>query len=617
MRLNIFSTLVILGSLIPAGIALEQVNAAPRGKGISRPPIERSQTPRVLSGRHQIHGPFAITSEEIRALLASPPKETTISEPENEGDYENERGELSRVTITDPRLRAAAEGQPAPRVPGPPGPGNPPVQTPAPSLSWQATGMNQGSPPDPQIAVSKSHVVVATQNVMGFFQKDGTSLGTPIDYETFFKGLGLATGTDASQGLPSKVRSDPRLIFDEYRNVFWLVHGGGSTNPAKANIRGRIYVAVSTSDNPLGDPANPQKPAWNLYWWDAVAEWHVPNSTIYQLGDIADYPAIGVDPVAFHQTIAVCNRVDPTQPSTPCNPRYAVVVTAPAQDLVNGTNPNAQYFGSYFIFTDPNQKLMTGVVQPTVHHGPTGGYAYYVGRWGNNQLLVWRIKPPTSVQPAQQSPAPRTVTLTAPFATFSSPPDAPQCCAPAPKIEMRNLGTDVLKSVYRGGLLHIVTNDAREWNGAPPSLTSIHMVRFSVQEWPSIPTTGKFYINRVFGYRNVIDDKENDRMYYGWPAIEVNKNFDMVIVYARSGETIFTEARVSARYNNESDIRPSRLLHKGEATIAGANPVRWGDLAGASVDPEDDTSIWVVHEYATDAKATKSYYGIWVGKVTP
>jgi hypothetical protein len=622
MRFNTCCTLAMLAALIPVSyLVVEQVNAAPRGAIKSSGPIERPPAGRALSGRHEIHGPFAISSEEIRALLASPPKETTISEPDNEGDYENEPSGVRRVTITDRKLRAAAEGQSSPQVPGPPGPGNPPIQTPAPSISWQANGMSQGSPPDPQIAVSKSHVVVATQRALGFFQKDGTSLGTPLDYETFFKGLGLATATDATQGLPSFVGSDPRLIFDAYRNVFWLVKtgAGAGANPPTNNARSIVYVAVSTSDNPLGDPANPQKPAWNLYWWDSVVEWHVPNSTIYQLGDIADYPAIGIDPVAFHQTIAVCNRVDTSQKNTPCNARYAVLVTAPAQDLVDGINPNAQYFGSYFIFIDPNQKLMTGVVQPTVHHGPTGGYAYYVARSrsSNSQLLVWRIKPPAPGQPVQQTAVPRTVTMMAPFAAFSSPPDAPQCCGSAPKIVMSNLGTDVLKSVYRSGLLHIVTNDARQWSSAPPSLTSIHMVRFSVQEWPSIPTTGKFYINRVFGYRNVIDDKENDRMYYGWPAIEVNKNFDMVIVYARSGETIFTEARISARYNNESDIRPSRLLHKGEATIAGAKAVRWGDLAGASVDPEDDTSIWVVHQYATDAMATKSYYGIWVGKITP
>jgi hypothetical protein len=54
-------------------------------------------------------------------------------------------------------------------------------------------------------------------------------------------------------------------------------------------------------------------------------------------------------------------------------------------------------------------------------------------------------------------------------------------------------------------------------------------------------------------------------MYYGWPAVEVNRDGDMAIVYSRTGTTIYPEMRYSMYYNNEPDIRPSRLIKNGES----------------------------------------------------
>src|ERR1700681_3621982 len=103
---------------------------------------------------------------------------------------------------------------------------------------------------------------------------------------------------------------------------------------------------------------------------------------------------------------------------------------------------------------------------------------------------------------------------------------------------MSNLWNNALKVVYRDELLHIVTNDARDWFNDGTSLNSIRLVRLSVKKYPGIKTGGQYYINRVFGKNNIFDDNANiDHMYYGWPAIEVNKNDDMIIVYARTGTT--------------------------------------------------------------------------------
>jgi hypothetical protein len=112
-------------------------------------------------------------------------------------------------------------------------------------------------------------------------------------------------------------------------------------------------------------------------------------------------------------------------------------------------------------------------------------------------------------------------------------------------------------------------------------------------------------------------------VYYAWAAVEINKNHDMVVVYARSGQTLYPEVRFSLYEDTGPDIRPSRLLKAGEATYvrgSDASPLAWGDTAGASVDPSDDTAIWIAQQYARNPSSGPTNNGnwdIWVGKVVP
>src|SRR5256885_6557225 len=148
--------------------------------------------------------------------------------------------------------------------------------------------------------------------------------------------------------------------------------------------------------------------------------------------------------------------------------------------------------------------------------------------------------------------------------------------------------------------------DARDWDNRGQAITSIRLVRLNVANYPNIPTNpASGFIDRTFGARNVVDDPPDTFFFYGWPAVEVNRYGDMLTVYARSGATIDPEVRCSAYYATEPDIRPSRLLKRGESayavTYAGYDPPvwPWADTAGACVDPADDTAIWVAQQYAS------------------
>ena len=179
---------------------------------------------------------------------------------------------------------------------------------------------------------------------------------------------------------------------------------------------------------------------------------------------------------------------------------------------------------------------------------------------------------------------------------------------------MTNLGNNILKAVYRNGTLHFVANDADPVN----KNTGIRLVRLFVLPFPNLTTVGEpSYINVRFGKRDP-SDAVNALVWYGWPAIEVNKKGDMAIVYARSGTTVFPEVGYSTFFDTETSIRLGRTLQLGFGPIGsgclllpGAPCVsRWGDTAGASADPDDD-GIWIAQQYAN----ALGRWNMWVGKI--
>jgi hypothetical protein len=103
---------------------------------------------------------------------------------------------------------------------------------------------------------------------------------------------------------------------------------------------------------------------------------------------------------------------------------------------------------------------------------------------------------------------------------------------------------------------------------------------------------------------------------------------DVVAHWGQANDTVYKPGYVAAA----TDIRPSWPLKPGDGTYQSAGttckdkngntvvnkygnpvycPVRWGDTAGAALDPTDETGIWVAQQYAN---ATGGW-DIWVGKV--
>ncbi|HZE68114.1 MAG TPA: PASTA domain-containing protein [Pyrinomonadaceae bacterium] len=475
-------------------------------------------------------------------------------------------------------------------------------QTPAPSgltgINWPGPRSSSGLfPPDPQISVSGSHVVVTTNDVVAFYDKNGTLLQAIAPTGFLLSILVPPTG-DLPAGIDTVF--DLRTIFDSYRNRFWV--GALALNSAHSADEGRLtkfVVAVSQTENPFD--------GWHLYWWDAVANDGLPNDPIFKPGDAGDYPCLGIDNTGFFQTNAVANVLSHEY-------RYWLVNALPANLLASGVLANGS---RRFDLTNPDGTPAL-LIQPSVHHGPNPR-TYLASRVldaGNRQILVWSI---TNLFQTNEQVTRVEVTLQ-PFGPTNN--FAPQAGS-SQRIQMDNLGSNVMKAVFRSDKLYLITHDAKDWFNDGRVLSSLRLVRLNVANYPHIPAGPADLIDRVFGANNPFTDQPTDHFHYGWPAVEVNKFGDIVLVFARSGTTIFPEARLSIRFADEADIRPSRLLKPGEvpygldyAETTGNNELRWGDTAGASVDPSDDTAVWVTQAYASDHRSFQhNNWALWVGKL--
>lgn len=466
--------------------------------------------------------------------------------------------------------------------------------TPAPTNTWLAPLQGKGGfPADAQIAVSTTHVIVTNRQRIRYYDKNGSPLGSDFGSTGFFTaGINLK---DAA-GNPIDFFNDLRVIFDAYRKRFWITayaRFSGAKNVPADKRRFFIAIAVSKTENPLD--------GWHFFSLSGVTEQGVPNSQIWQPGDAPDYPIIGIDKLAVTIAHVVKNAG---------SFRYWRVTLSPADPLANG---QAQAGWQFWDLKNPDG-TPPSVIAPAVHHGSAkGGRAYWLGRQGSDSIVVWAITNPFDAARKLEKVAVKMLT------PFSTPVDGQQKGS-SKLIKMTNLGNAVVSASFRNETVHGVTNDAHDWGGIGKSRTSIHYFRLPVSGWPKVPSPpGGGGVDRLFGGGNV-NEKIGGLKYYGWPAVEVNKDGNAIIGYARTGEQLYPEVRASAYMAAEGDIRPSRQVKAGDtfadnpnSSYASATAVLpWGDTSGACVDPADDTAIWIAQEYASKTASNNGNYDIWV-----
>jgi hypothetical protein len=455
--------------------------------------------------------------------------------------------------------------------------------TPQPSVSWEAAGgLNAGGEgSDQQIAVSSTHVGVSGRAALAFYTKAGDLIYGVSGADAFFVAQGLPSSPSGSYQI-----FDLRMIFDEYRQRFWvcaLTSTPGPDRPVQS-----FLCAVSQTQNPLD--------GFYLYWWDAVP---TADGSGYQDGDGADYPCIGIAEHVFIQT----NKV-----ATPTAYKHWRVVLRDADKMAQGL-PGTEIDGwEWWGWNNPDGNPAY-LIQPAVHHGPSSRI-FLVNKW-NNHAEVWAID--NALTP-QQSYQRADLLLPGDSGGLVDGPQLGNMVANPPPIAMGpQIGDAFLKSVYRNDKLYFTANNSKDWDGSG-SLASGRLVRVNVGNYPSVDIE----IDRTFGLRAETDD-EGQAFHYAWPGIEVNMYDDMVLSTTRTSAASYPEVRLSAYFAAEPDLRSSVLLQAGGSPYyegSGRAYNYYGETTAACVDPSDDTAIWVASQYCYQTDdPNEANWSMWVTKL--
>ncbi len=110
----------------------------------------------------------------------------------------------------------------------------------------------------------------------------------------------------------------------------------------------------------------------------------------------------------------------------------------------------------------------------------------------------------------------------------------------------------------------------------------------------------------------MIDDPTGTN-FYTYPAIAVASNGNAVIGYSNMGSTFYA----SCGYSFRAATDPLNTFRGNYRYKAGANTYdggRWGDYSFACIDPVNDSTFWVVAEYA---EATANTWGTWWAEINP
>jgi len=456
---------------------------------------------------------------------------------------------------------------------------------------------------DLQIAASHTHVVITSYDQVTFWTRDGQLL-SELNTVDFFKSVKddidktLKDPADASKLVsaqnPINEFYDNRIIFDTYRNRFWLVSLTRNMGPGSPNVAHRVTVssiAVSKTENP--------QDGWYTYW----------------MAPCRDYQGIGISKKLF--VVGYSSGSE-----------YGFLSALDATQLANGmAGQKATVLGG---FKNPNGTSASAYMQPALQYGPSyKDLQFFVSNPGDGKNnIVWALDPADLTQLLQ---------VAVPVSPYMSPKIVPQASHPEiphPQLiwpvwggastPFRGPGM-VMKAIYRNNRLYWVWDDS-----IPGDARQIRFIRLNRVDVTLFPTyllvgQGSPAIDRRFGKRNAADPP-NDIFSYYMPALAVNKDGTMVITYSRTGVTIWPEARYSVYFEKDSDIRPSQLLRKGDYPIGvedptSGQPADYRTAAGifdynaAAVDPVDDRSVWTINVYATKSQAGAGQYSLLVKRI--
>ena len=317
----------------------------------------------------------------------------------------------------------------------------------------------------------------------------------------------------------------------------------------------KIYLAVSLTNNAAG--------SWFKTSFTA--------SLGSDLGFFPDYPTLGVDANGIYISATLQNLT------------IFAIDKAP---LIGGT-PS---LGTVTAFRN---LAYDGAIQCVHTYGtPSPAGEYCISRNGASatSLRLRRVNPPLT--------APTLTTLTSvTVPNNASPPNAPVLGSSIP---LDTIDARLMSAVFRDGFI---------WTTHTVAVSG----RAACRWYKVVGNTS------ALSQSGTVDDPS---LYYFDPSISVNINGDVVMGFSGSKSSQFASAYYTGRASTDpaGQMAPPAVLKAGLAShnlIDGAGRNRWGDYSHTTLDPNDETSLWTIQEYAhTHDGANNDRWGTWIGKVS-
>jgi hypothetical protein len=402
-----------------------------------------------------------------------------------------------------------------------------------------------GSPADSNVAASRTHLCITTRAAFACYTKGGklVSLGAgfsarPYSAKEFFQKSGLPIGT-ALDGSTSNVAKDGRIVFDQYRNRFFM-------DFQTREPLGRLMIAVSKSQDPRDG------------WWTYADL--VGDATLFT----HDYQKIGVNASFFLVSDATCKGAGDC-------PVWKNFMYS-AGDLTAGR----RYTRGEWHVPASNGVPGSNGSAPCDHDTPIAD-AFWVNRDDDTHVSVWAVR---SGAVYRRKVVVQTSTSEVNGVQLGGSP-----------VKYNNIGRTPQNCEYRNGKIVWVSNDGHTWSGQSQPSDAVRLGRLNVSQYfASIPSV-TVEIDRIFG-RASASDPSGSVFDYGWPAVAANANGDIVVGEIRSNATIYPELRASAWFAGQPDISSSVSLQTS------SSPLTDFHMAGASADPST-SGVYVSQQYGS------------------
>src|SRR5213596_3666825 len=437
------------------------------------------------------------------------------------------------------------------------------IGIPAPLISFDGNSNLCGcSPPDPNGAVGPNNVVTMANLHFQIFDKSGNSLFGPAANNTLWSGFGGPCQAENA--------GDPVVLYDQLADRWILTQftAGGPTffecvavsqtsDPTGAYFR----YAISTGTN---FPDYPKAGVW-------------PDAYYFSTREFAGNNFAGVGAYALDRAQALAGNPNPTVVGflAPPNPAYVVGDGLLPSTLDGQTPPPAGSPNFYVGSEDDN--------------GPYGA--------PSDALSVWKFHydPNTPVN----STFTLTNTLpTQPFNSILGLCGGTRNCIPQPSTanKIDHLGyrqRPLFRLAYRnfGNHESLVTNQSVSAGTGPNGEVS------GIRWWELRDPNGSPVIFQEGTYAPGLTDGIHRWM----GSIAMNSLGDIALGFSASNGTnpaTFPSVYYTARHDGD----PPGQMTLGEGSVingtgsqTGSN--RWGDYTSIDIDPLDDTTFWVVHEY--------------------